>query len=183
MSFLRNSLIALLSIFLLLATMTGAQAEYVWVPFDDLQTQDIGAVRRASEEVNYQESLGILRDLSKAGNPEACYMLGNVNRWGHINLGIEKDLTEALRLYLLSAAQGYLPAMCSIGDIYGNGEGIEQDCVKAYMWYNLAAAGGKKDACKLRDLIAEKMTPEQIAEAQILSNEWRSKAKERSGQP
>ena len=77
-------------------------------------------------------------------------------------------------MYRLAAAQGYLPAMCSMGDIYANDEGVQHDYVQAYMWYDLAAAGGKEDAGKLRDLIAEKMTPDQIAEAQRLSYKCKS---------
>ena len=42
----------------------------------------------------------------------------------------------------------------------------------AYMWYNLAAAQGQQLAVSLKDNIEERMTREQIAEAQRLSTEW-----------
>jgi hypothetical protein len=45
------------------------------------------------------------------------------------------------------------------------------------MWYNLAAARGHKIGRKNRDLLAEKMTPEQIAEARRLAREWKPKGK------
>jgi S1-C subfamily serine protease len=41
------------------------------------------------------------------------------------------------------------------------------------MWFNLSAARGYQDAAKSRDLIAQRMTPAQIAEAQKLAREWR----------
>ena len=41
----------------------------------------------------------------------------------------------------------------------------------AHMWYNLAAAQGNKNAVKYRDLVAHKMTQQQIAEAQKLARE------------
>ena len=51
------------------------------------------------------------------------------------------------------------------------------------MWFNLAAAhfpaseiSHRSDARKYRDLVAEKMTPEQIAEAQKLALEWKPKS-------
>jgi hypothetical protein len=41
------------------------------------------------------------------------------------------------------------------------------------MWFNLAGAAGNADAGKNRDIIAGKMTPYQIAEAQRLAREWK----------
>ena len=60
------------------------------------------------------------------------------------------------------------------------GRGVTQDYVLAHMWYNLAAArlppGEDGDmAVRNRDLIAKRMTPEQIAEAQRLAREWKPK--------
>jgi uncharacterized protein len=47
------------------------------------------------------------------------------------------------------------------------------------MWYNLAAAGRDeteaKIAVNLRDGLARKMTPAQVAEAQKLAREWKPK--------
>ena len=59
--------------------------------------------------------------------------------------------------------------------MYDNGRGVLQDYVRAHMWYNLAAAQGNKPATKNRDLLAKRMTPAQIAEAQKLAREWRPK--------
>lgn len=47
------------------------------------------------------------------------------------------------------------------------------------MWCNLSAAQGNEDAAKLRDLISEKMTSAQVAEAQRLASEWKPKPKKR----
>jgi uncharacterized protein len=43
------------------------------------------------------------------------------------------------------------------------------------MWFNLAAAGGRKNAVENRRIIAAKMNPAQIAEAQKLAREWKPK--------
>ncbi len=64
--------------------------------------------------------------------------------------------------------------------MYEKGQGVPQDYVQAHMWYNLAAShfapGSDRDrAVKNRDIIAEKMTPAQIAEAQRLAREWKPK--------
>ncbi len=61
--------------------------------------------------------------------------------------------------------------------MYHFAKGVTQDYVHAHMWYSLAAAGGEKVASKWRDILAEKMTPDQIAEAQKLAREWKPKRK------
>jgi hypothetical protein len=43
------------------------------------------------------------------------------------------------------------------------------------MWFSLSAAQGDKDGAKGRDMVARKMTPAQIAEAQKLAREWKPK--------
>ena len=55
--------------------------------------------------------------------------------------------------------------------MYGLGQGVIQDNVYAHMWWNIAASQGNKDAVTNRDIVAGKMTPSQIAEAQDLARE------------
>jgi uncharacterized protein len=62
--------------------------------------------------------------------------------------------------------------------MYANGQGVPEDNVLAYMWFNLAAAQGDEDAKKGKGMISENMTKEQIAEAQKLSREWLAKHSE-----
>ena len=62
-----------------------------------------------------------------------------------------------------------------------------RDYVLAHMWFNLAAALPRdmvnraaakwivENAAKNRDIVAEKMTPAQVAEAQRLAREWLEK--------
>ena len=52
------------------------------------------------------------------------------------------------------------------------GEGVPEDDVLAYMWYNLAAAQGNELAQGNKDTTERRMTREQIAEGQRLSTEW-----------
>jgi TPR repeat protein len=56
--------------------------------------------------------------------------------------------------------------------MYGTGQGVPEDIVLAYMWWNLAAAQGVEDAQDNKDIAESRMTREQIAEAQRLSREW-----------
>ena len=85
------------------------------------------------------------------------------------------DYTTALRLYRPLADKGHAFAQFSLGIMYYNGQGVPQDYVHAHMWWNLAAAKGHANAIKNRDIIAGKMTPAQITEAQKLAREWKPK--------
>jgi len=54
---------------------------------------------------------------------------------------------------------------------------VPQDFIQAHMWYTLSAARGEKRALTSRDLLAQKMTPAQVAAAQQLAREWKPKPK------
>ena len=64
-----------------------------------------------------------------------------------------------------------------LGIMYRERTGIPQDYVQAYKWLNLSTAQVDKEAGTLREWLAEKMTPDQIAEAQKLAREWKPKGK------
>jgi TPR repeat protein len=87
--------------------------------------------------------------------------------------GVPNDYSAAVSWYRKAAEQDYGKAQFNLEVMYANGQGVPQDFVTAHMWFNLAAAGGLKDAIINRDVIASKMTPAQIAEAQKLAREWK----------
>jgi uncharacterized protein len=86
--------------------------------------------------------------------------------------GVSKDDREAARLFKLAADQGNAWAQDNLGFMYANGRGVQQDYVAAHMWFDLAAAGGLRETLASRQLVAAKMTPEQIAEAKKRFAEW-----------
>ena len=86
--------------------------------------------------------------------------------------GVPENDVEAVRWYRLAADQGYVEAQYNLGNMYANGEGVPENYIAAYMWFNLAAAQGDDHASQNKNSLREKMTPEQIAEAQRLSAEW-----------
>ncbi|MBM3518860.1 MAG: sel1 repeat family protein, partial [Alphaproteobacteria bacterium] len=86
------------------------------------------------------------------------------------------DDAEAARWYRLAAEQDLAQAQNNLGVMYEYGRGVPQDYVQAHKWYNLAASRSPASddvAVKNRDIVAAKMTPAQIAEAQRLAREWR----------
>jgi hypothetical protein len=90
--------------------------------------------------------------------------------------GVPEDDAEAVRWYRLAADQGSDVVQYTLGDMYATGAGVPQDYVQAQMWFNLAVAqsSGKNRNrwVRSRDIIAAKMTAEQVAEAQRLAREW-----------
>jgi TPR repeat protein len=89
------------------------------------------------------------------------------------------DYATALQIFRPLAEQGNAQAQRMLGAAFASGQGVPQDYVSAHMWLNLAAASRATDpaardqAAKERDMLAAKMTPAQIAEAQRLASKWR----------
>ena len=71
----------------------------------------------------------------------------------------------------LSAGQEIAQAQSDLGGIYGNGQGVLLDDVRAHIWWNIAASSGDEMAVKNRDIVAKRMTSAQIAKAQKLARE------------
>ena len=95
--------------------------------------------------------------------------------------GVPQDKTEAMKWFRRAADLGDAQAQYNLGVSYA--EGGEPDNVRAHMWFNLAAAhfptsdtSDRNAAAKERDLVAAKMTPQQIAEALRLAREWQPKS-------
>ncbi len=126
---------------------------------------------------DYATALREWRPLAKQGNAIAQSSLGFMYVKG---LGVTQDYAEAMGWWRKAAEQGYAEAQFNLGLMYRNGPGVPRDYIQAYMWYNLAASrfppGEERDqAVKYRDIVAAKMTPAQIAEAEKLAREWKPK--------
>ena len=91
--------------------------------------------------------------------------------------GVRQDDTETVKWSRLAAKQGHAGAQYQLGLLYAVGAGLEQDLVHAYKWFSLAAKQldgmDGEIAREDRDLVAEKMTSAQIAEAQRQVREWK----------
>lgn len=79
-----------------------------------------------------------------------------------------KEFQQAARLFKLSAEAGYPPAMANLGSMYFRGKGLPQDYVLGYMWLTLATVSGFDAATPLKSLFFEKISADQINEAQKL---------------
>ena len=128
----------------------------------------------AYQRGDYATALRIYRQLADQGYADAQCNLGFMYGQGQ---GVAKDYAEAMRWCRKAADQGYADAQYNLGLMYGFGKGVTQDIVQAHMWYTLAVASGDRSAGALRDALATKMTPAQIARAQKLAREWKPKGK------
>jgi TPR repeat protein len=89
--------------------------------------------------------------------------------------GVTQNDAEASRLLKLAAAEGLIDAQWFLGGMYQRGRGLPQDFVLAHMWFNLSASQGDMGAQEMRENIAKRMTPQQIARAQQLAQECLSR--------
>ena len=159
-------------------------AYQVWLPLataGDLRSQYNVAVL-------YDRGFGVPQDFAEAakwflmaaqgGHLDAQANLGFVYEQGR---GVAQNHGEAARWYHAAAERCDVAAQANLGTLYANGSGVTRDDVLAHMWLNLAVSGaqGRKlrhDLIQRRDNVAQRLTPEQILEAQRLAREWRPKA-------
>ena len=130
----------------------------------------------------YSEGLGVKQDILEAvrwykmaavqGYSIAQYNLGVMYANGQ---GVIQDYAEAVRWYKLAAAQGDAEAQSNLGLMYLNGQGVLQNNVQAHMWFNISAVKGGNISVKNREVVANKMTTEQIAQAQRLAKECQAR--------
>ena len=109
---------------------------------------------------------------AEQGLASSQYKLGNMYYNGE---GVLQDYTQAVQWFTRAAAQGIPGAQISLGRMYANGEGVRQDNIQAYAWANLASVNGSPDAVALRNESAQRLSPAQLAEAQQLSSELKTR--------
>jgi TPR repeat protein len=73
---------------------------------------------------------------------------------------------------LLGNAPSAADSFFELGMMYSVGRGVPVDLVTAHKWFNLAAMRGNGEATRLRQEIAEQMSPVEIAEAQRAARAW-----------
>jgi TPR repeat protein len=117
-----------------------------------------------------------MRPFADQGHSWAQYILGEIYDNGQ---GVSQDNAEAAKWYRKAADQGHANAQYNLGVMYSTGQGVPQDYVEAHKWFNLAASrltdSERDTAVKKRALMESKMTQSQIAEAQKLAREWKSR--------
>jgi len=130
---------------------------------------------------DYAVAVEWYRKAADQGLAQAQYKLGVSCAKGR---GVSQDDAAAVEWYRKAAQQGHASAQFNLGVKYAKGKGVPQDYTAAHKWFNLAAsrfpaseATQRDKAVNARKLVATRMTPAQIAEAQRMAREWKPKKK------
>lgn len=121
---------------------------------------------------DYAAAVNQFREAAEQGDAAAQYNLALMYGNGK---GVPQDDTEAMKWYSRSAEQGYAYAQYNLSMVYYFGQGVPQDYVAAYKWLILAADQGEDHAKEALPMLAKKMAPEQITEAEAAAQAWREK--------
>ena len=111
---------------------------------------------------------------AQRGDERAQHELGN-------HYHSTRDLMEAVKWWKIAAAQGNLPALFSLGSLYGayaEREGFKQDWVEAYYYLSLinethVRAGHRVDDGGVVAEAANHLTSEQKAEVEKRVHDWK----------
>ena len=131
---------------------------------------------------DYEKAVYWTKRAADNGDADAHFRLARLYAKG---MGVPRSLEEADRLAEIAANMGNPPAQLSLGIASSNGERFEKDNVQAYKWVMLCLRedldrdlgslneNGTEMALRLKKHLELAMTPEQIAEATQLAEEWR----------
>jgi hypothetical protein len=122
---------------------------------------------------DYVRAAPLLLVEAERGVPIAQTYIGYMYQNG---LGVPRNYVVAAGWLTRAAQQGAPTAQFLLGLLYDKGYGVPQDWVQAEVWLNLAASqasGKERDYwARVRDAVAEKLTLDQLAEAQQRAFAW-----------
>lgn len=84
--------------------------------------------------------------------------------------GVPQDPLASLKWYQRAAENGDVGAQLTLADAYAYGS--PPNYVEAYKWYEIAIRYWGPLAVRAREVLAERMTPEQISQATRLAGDW-----------
>ena len=103
------------------------------------------------------------------GHPRAQNQLANAFINGR---GVTRDHAWAARWYGKAARQGHVEAQFSLGVANAAALGVERDDAEAYTWLSLAANKGHELAARVREVVAARLTLEQLARLDSAVDNW-----------
>lgn len=123
---------------------------------------------------DYATAARLLPSPAEQGDPGAQAVLCFLYTYGR---GLPQNYREAASWCRRAADQGNAESQYMLGLLYNKGHGVPENFVEAYKWLNLAAtraSGPKREfSYRIRDSVASKMSPAQLAKAQALAVAWR----------
>jgi len=144
---------------------------------------DVGMLHEKGDVVpqNHKEAMKWFKMSAKDGYAPAQLFLGLLYMSGKSG---EKDQTEAVKWIRLAADQGEINAQSLLGGLYFSDGVVSHNYVEAYKWLKLATTNPDANSAKTLESVIQRITPEQVAEAERLVSQWQAKARTKvSGGP
>jgi TPR repeat protein len=89
---------------------------------------------------------------------------------------VTKNLDDAVRWFRSAADWGDSRGQFNLGVSYATGQGgLARDNVQAHIWFSLAASRGNANGKDAVPRLEKLMSPEQVAEATRLREQWKPK--------
>jgi uncharacterized protein len=133
----------------------------------------LSAGLRAYESHDFVRAAPLLLVEAERGVPIAQTYLGYMYQNG---LGVPRDYVLAASWLNGAAQHGEPTAQFLLGLLFDKGYGVPQDWVQAEVWLNLAASHASAKQwdywARVRDAVAQKLTLDQLAEAQRRAVAW-----------
>jgi TPR repeat protein len=112
---------------------------------------------------NDAEAMRWFRKAAEQGLAEGQFGLGFMYYNGQ---GVPINYIEAMKWFRKAAEQGDAEAQYHLGSMYYEAKGGPQNYIEAYVWMSISSAKGNDIANKNLSIVASKMTPSQIEQAQ-----------------
>jgi hypothetical protein len=144
-----------------------------FLPIDRAAANPLARANAAYAKGDYVLVVNLLTPLAFRGNAPAQAFLGFMFENGY---GAPQVYDAAADLYIQASIRDNPFGQAMLGLMYDKGHGVPQDFILAYKWLNLAAARAPRRErdyfLRLRNAVASKMSPVQIAEGQRLAMLW-----------
>lgn len=133
----------------------------------------LSAAERAYARHDYVHAAPLLLLEAERGSPAAQTYIGFMYQNG---LGVPQNYSAAAAWLNEAAQQGEPTAQVLLGLLFDKGYGVPIDWVQAEVWLSLAASqasrGQQDHWARMRDAVAQKLTLDQLAEAQERAFAW-----------
>ena len=114
---------------------------------------------------NHEQKLFWYRQAAEQGHADAQFSLGVDEAFESCGLTYQRGE----KWFRLAAEQGHSAAQQILGEMYFKGMGVQQDDQQAYAWSFVAAANGRDHTLRTCNIVAERLTPADLAQAQALA--------------
>ncbi len=83
------------------------------------------------------------------------------------------NYNAAYQEFQASADRNHALSQYMMGRLHADGLGVDRDNMRAYMWFDIAAANGYTGAASARDIIAGRLSSYQVEQAKRMAADWR----------